>query len=52
MTNLLLAQEKLEAARLVLAAAEAYQATTERLLAESRKLADEALALLAAPYDE
>jgi hypothetical protein len=48
MTNLELAMEKLEAARLIIGAAESYLETVNRLIAESSKLADEAEQLLEA----
>jgi hypothetical protein len=46
MTNLDLAAEKLEAARIVLAAAGNYMETAERLIAEGRKLREEAEKLI------
>ena len=46
MTNIELALEKLEAARIILSAVDAYQETCARLLAESSKLTDEVEVLL------
>jgi hypothetical protein len=50
-TNLELAIEKLEAARVILAAVDAYHETCGRLIAEANKLGDEAEALLQGDED-